>query len=175
IFERFTGYLLEGNIYISQQEKSMHSPDFDVELKWICIKLWKTQPFSSILTTWTVFHYHNPRVANKSTELDYSMYLRKETAYRDKPYIHEIPVNRDEVHARIKRGKQIHIPIIGIHTGFGNDGWMAGIESPYGLIGFGQYKLEWFSDGPAEWEPVVRWFDDMVDFLEVTINSDEQA
>lgn len=134
--------------------------------KWIRLKLWKTEPYSEFKTTWIVFHKNNPLGTNRDTNTDYSMYVRKYFKDSQLHLLEEASVDEDLFRQIIKKGRLIKIPFLGVFTGTGLDGFMCGIEFPKGIYGFGEYKISWFMDGPEEWEQVVQWFYEVIDFLE---------
>ena len=60
---------------------------------------------------------------------------------------------------KIEAGKNLQIPLIGITRPIGVDGVSYGVESP------GVFRIEWWSDGPTEWQTVTDWAETMRSYL----------
>ncbi len=64
----------------------------------------------------------------------------------------------------INEGKNIKVPLIGVRNSRGKDGSMYGIvlEAPLS----DHINFQWWSNGPLEWQQLVRWHRNLREFLD---------
>jgi ADP-ribosylglycohydrolase len=135
--------------------------------QWVRMRLWARGHFTGD-TTWVIYHKNNPRGASREPNLDYQIYVMEIDKLNNTS--REAVLDGIAFNELIIKGKSITIPLVGIRTGSGLDGTIYGFEVPIGIMGFGDYRISWWGHGADEWQSIIEWYDEMVEFLRETLD-----
>lgn len=107
-------------------------------------------------------HTHWKRVYDRQRFLDPMMGLREGWHTEPTLAVNDVTLAEPPFAALMKKGQQIHIPLIGVETEFGLDGEHFSLQMPNFWGGF---RLNWWGDGPPEWRELTAWVHELEAFL----------